>query len=50
MIGMLAFSKAGHDKQTVYMIIKEDAEYVYLSDGRLKTVEHPKKTRSIYSP
>ncbi len=43
MIGMLAFSKAGHDRQTVYMIMKEDAEYVYLSDGRLKTVERPKK-------
>lgn len=43
MIGMLAFSKAGHDRQTVYMIIEEEAEYVYLCDGRLKTVEHPKK-------
>lgn len=43
MIGMLAFSKAGHDKRTVYMIIREDAEYVYLCDGRLKTLEHPKK-------
>ncbi|MGN1148900.1 MAG: hypothetical protein ACI4TB_10775 [Lachnospiraceae bacterium] len=43
MIGMLAFSKAGHDKRTVYMIIREDAEYVYLCDGRLKTLAHPKK-------
>lgn len=43
MIGMLAFSKAGHDKQSVYMIIGEDAETVLLCDGRLKTIEHPKK-------
>ena len=43
MIGMLAISKAGHDKQTVYMIVGEDRETVYLCDGRLKTVEHPKK-------
>lgn len=43
MIGMLAYSKAGHDKQTVYMIIKEDAETVILCDGRLKPLSHPKK-------
>lgn len=43
MIGMLAYSKAGHDKQTLYMIVGEDDESVYLSDGRLKPIEHPKK-------
>lgn len=43
MIGMLAYSKAGHDRQTLYMIVDEDPEYVYLSDGRLKPIEHPKK-------
>ena len=43
MTGMLASSKAGHDKKTVYVIIKEETEYVYLADGRLKTLEKPKK-------
>lgn len=43
MIGMLAYSKAGHDKQTLYMIVGEDSEYVYLADGKLKPIEHPKK-------
>ncbi len=43
MVGMLASSKAGHDKDTVYIIVKEDAEYVYVSDGRLKPIENPKK-------
>lgn len=43
MIGMLATSKAGHDKDTVYVIVSEDAEYVYLSDGRTRSVEKPKK-------
>ena len=43
MIGMLAFSKAGHDKQQIYVVVAEDAEYVYLCDGRLRTIEHPKK-------
>lgn len=50
MIGMLAFSKAGHDKQSVYMITGEEAEYVYVSDGKRRPVENPKrKIRSIYS-
>lgn len=43
MTGMLASSKAGHDKNEVYVIIKEETEYVYLSDGRSKTLEKPKK-------
>ncbi|MBO5165003.1 MAG: KOW domain-containing RNA-binding protein [Lachnospiraceae bacterium] len=43
MIGRLAFSKAGHDKGTVYIIIGEDAENVYVCDGELKPVERPKK-------
>lgn len=43
--GMLAWSRAGHDKDRLYVIIKTEGEYVYLSDGRLKTVEHPKKKK-----
>ena len=43
MVGMFAISKAGHDKNTVYIIAKEAEEYVYVSDGRLKTLENPKK-------
>lgn len=40
---MLASSKAGHDKNNVYVIIKEETEYVYLADGKLKTIQKPKK-------
>ena len=43
MRGKLAYSKAGHDKHTLYMIVGEDAESVYLCDGRLRTVDHPKR-------
>ena len=43
--GMLAWSRAGHDKDKLYVIVKTEGEYVYLSDGRLKPVEHPKKTK-----
>lgn len=43
--GMLAWSRAGHDKDTLYVIVKIEGEYVYLSDGRLKPVDHPKKKK-----
>ena len=43
MRGKLAISKSGHDKDSVYVIIKEEAANVYLADGRIKTVEKPKK-------
>lgn len=43
MVGMMAASKAGHDKLQVYIIVREEDEFVYLSDGRLKPLESPKK-------
>ena len=45
MIGELATSKAGHDKDRLYMIVGEEGECVYLCDGRLRCVEHPKKKK-----
>lgn len=45
MVGMFAVSKAGHDKGQMYIIIKEEEDFVYLADGRLKTMEAPKKKR-----
>ena len=43
MIGMLAVSRAGHDSKSTYVIIGEDDEYVYLADGKIRTVDRPKK-------
>lgn len=43
MTGKFATSKAGHDKLKVYVIIKEEPEYVYLADGVYKTILKPKK-------
>jgi len=45
MVGMFAVSKAGHDKGQMYIIIKEEGDFAYLADGRLKTVDSPKKKR-----
>lgn len=45
MIGQFAASKAGHDKDRIYVIVAEEGDFVYLSDGRLKLPEKPKKKR-----
>ena len=44
-VGMLARSKAGHDKGHVYIIMKEEDAYVYLVDGSLRPIEKPKKKK-----
>ncbi len=41
--GMLAKSKAGHDKNCIYVIICVNDEYVYLADGMLRSVCRMKK-------
>lgn len=45
MTGMFATSLAGHDKGQIYIIIKEEGEYVYLSDGHIRGIEKPKKKK-----
>ena len=45
MTGLLASSKAGHDKDKIYVIIREEKEYVWLADGKFKTYAEPKKKR-----
>lgn len=45
MIGKLAKSKAGHDKDQIYLIIQEDKDFVYLVDGKIKKIENPKKKK-----
>lgn len=43
--GMLARSKAGHDWNKLYIIIRTEAEYVWLADGICRTLEKPKKKK-----
>lgn len=39
----LAISRSGHDKDSLYVIIKEETDAVYLADGRLRPIDKPKK-------
>jgi len=44
-VGGFALSKAGHDFGKRYVIIRIENEYVYLVDGRIRTLECPKKKK-----
>ena len=43
LIGSFAVSKAGHDKEQVYLIIGETDKNLYLTDGRFHMPDKPKK-------
>lgn len=45
MVGQFVISKAGHDKGTLYVTVAEEEDFVYLSEGRLRSLEHPKRKR-----
>ena len=45
MIGQFVTSKAGHDKDIVYVVVAEEGDFLMLSDGRLKSLAAPKKKR-----
>lgn len=45
MIGMFAISKAGHDVGKMYLVVGEDETTVDLSDGRIRTLDNPKKKK-----
>ncbi len=45
MIGQFVTSKAGHDKDTLYLVVAEEGDFVALSDGRLKPLSSPKRKR-----
>lgn len=43
--GMLARSRAGHDAGRIYVIMDVDDAYVYLVDGKGRTLDRPKKKK-----
>jgi len=43
--GQVVKSKAGHDKDELFLIIQVDQAYVYLVDGKRRRLEKPKKKK-----
>ena len=44
-IGTIVKSIAGHDKDNLFVIINVENEYVYLVDGKCRTLSKPKKKK-----
>ena len=45
---MLAVSRAGHDRDTLYLVLREEGDYLWLTDGRRRLLENPKKKKKIH--
>ena len=39
----LAKSLCGHDKNEIYVVYREENDFVYLINGKTKTIEKPKR-------
>ena len=42
-IGDIVVSTAGHDRGEYYLVIECDKDFIYVANGRLKTLDKPKK-------
>lgn len=45
LVGRFASSRAGHDKSQIFVIVAEEEDFVFLCDGKCRTVSRPKKKR-----
>ena len=43
--GMLVYSKAGRDKGRLFVVLRTENDFVYLSDGDTRLVGNPKKKK-----
>lgn len=48
-VGDLVRSAAGRDKNSFYIIVKIEGDFLYLADGKYKLVDKPKKKRKKHS-
>lgn len=47
-VGMLVYSKAGRDKQNMFLVLEVENSYAYIADGSLRKSEKPKKKKLIH--
>ena len=45
MIGNIVFSKCGHDKGKIFIVINQVNDYYYLVDGKYRLLDRPKKKK-----
>lgn len=46
--GTVVFSKAGRDKNNMFIVLSVDEKFAYITDGDLRKVEKPKKKKLIH--
>ncbi len=47
-VGMLVYSKAGRDKQKMFLVLEVENGYAYIADGETRKAEKPKKKKLIH--
>jgi len=47
-VGMLVYSKAGRDKQNLFLVLEVENGYAYIADGEMRKTEKPKKKKLIH--
>ena len=47
-VGMLVYSKAGRDKQNMFLVLETDNQFAYIADGETRKAEKPKKKKLIH--
>jgi len=43
--GQVVYSKSGHDKGLPFIVLDLQEDYVFLADGKLRKLEHPKRKK-----
>ena len=46
MVGQVVFAKNGRDKGKAFVVMSVHVDYLYLVDGRLRTLDRPKKKKA----
>ncbi|GHU56466.1 hypothetical protein AGMMS49975_19830 [Clostridia bacterium] len=47
-VGQVVFSKAGRDAGLPFVVLGTEENFVFLSDGKLRPLERPKKKKIIH--
>ncbi len=43
--GSIIRNKAGRDKEGIFIVLRQEEEYLYLADGHSRTIQKPKKKK-----
>lgn len=44
-VGQVVYSKSGHDKGQTFLVLSVSGEYLFLVDGKTRTLEKPKRKK-----